>query len=179
MIVEKLSGKPFARYVQDRIFAPAQMTQTTYGDSSVIVPNRSPGAYQFIDGSLKQHFYPYPPVLYPAAGANSSLADLARFFAALDSDRLVNHALRTQMWTPTRLLDGKPVKYGLGWGLEDLNGHSIAEHSGAGSVWLAYIPDQRLAVVFLTNLNGVEHEFEKTLPHGDPILAIAERYLVQ
>ena len=36
----------------------------------------------------------------------------------------------------------------------------------------------RLAVVLLTNLNGVEHGFERTLPHGDPILAIAERYLM-
>ena len=62
--------------------------------------------------------------------------------------------------------------------LEELQGHAIVEHSGAGSVRLAYLPDGRLAVVFLTNLNGVELEFEKTLPHGDPILAIAERYLV-
>jgi hypothetical protein len=56
------------------------------------------------------------------------------------------------------------------------NGMLVVQHSGAGSVWLGFVPNENLTIVFLTNLNGVERSFEQSLTPDDPILGILDLY---
>jgi CubicO group peptidase (beta-lactamase class C family) len=94
----------------------------------------------------------------PAGGYLTTAPDLARFAAKFLSGELVSSETREAMLTEVRLRNGDTVNYGLGWSIgEDDAGHTdgTASHGGSspGVSGVLYIdPPQRLAVVFLTNL---------------------------
>jgi D-alanyl-D-alanine carboxypeptidase len=58
------------------------------------------------------------------------------------------------MWTPQRLNDRKPTKYGFGWYIDAVEGHHNIGHGGSTSGFSASIqrfPDDRLTIILLTN----------------------------
>ena len=72
------------------------------------------------------------------------------------------------MWTPVTLLNGKHHPYGFGWGVHQLNGHRLLEHSGAWQGFATDISryaDDRLTIVVLTNLDAGDSDAEK-IAHG-------------
>jgi len=86
----------------------------------------------------------------------STVDDMARWNASLDSQKLLNAASEKEMWTPLKLNDGKTRDYGFGWFLNALNGHQNIGHSGSTSGFSASIqrfPKDGLAVIVLTNSN--------------------------
>lgn len=176
LIVERISGQSFAGHMQKTIFGPLAMTHTAYGDSSVLIRNRSATAYRWINGELRHHQYPFEPPTYPAGGLNSSAQDIARFFTALNSNALLTDASKADMWERARLTSGETRGYALGWDVQDHGGWTVVQHSGAGSVWLGYVPEQKLTIIFLTNLNGVSNEFERSLKPQNPIFGILDLY---
>jgi hypothetical protein len=61
------------------------------------------------------------------------------------------------LWTPVTLKDGKTEKYGLGWRLDNINGHRVIEHGGEWQGFTAFISrfvDDKLTVIMMTNLSG-------------------------
>jgi hypothetical protein len=90
-----------------------------------------------------------------AAGAIvSTVNDLAKWDAALDSDRLLKPSSLQQMWTPVKLNDGSPYPYGFGWSVDQVKGHTCISHSGGIPGFTSYIarfPADHLAVIVLCN----------------------------
>jgi CubicO group peptidase (beta-lactamase class C family) len=79
---------------------------------------------------------------------------LAKWNAALDGATLLSAATKEQMWTPGKLNDGKPTKYGFAWFLDSVEGHRNTGHGGSTSGFSASLqrfPDDHLAVIILTN----------------------------
>lgn len=60
----------------------------------------------------------------------TTVLDLARFDVALDRGALISAASRAAMMTPTRLNNGETVPYGIGWYIQDYDGHRLVWHSG-------------------------------------------------
>jgi D-alanyl-D-alanine carboxypeptidase len=176
LIVERISGKPFSQYMRDTFFQPLGMAQTAYGDSSVPIEGRSAMGYRWINGALRNHQYPYDPPMYPAGGLNSSAHDIARFFAALGSGRLLSESSKAEMWERAKLKSGETRGYGLGWDVQGQDGVKVVQHSGAGSVWLGFVPKENLTIILLTNLNGVSDEFERSLKPDNPVFGILDLY---
>ena len=61
------------------------------------------------------------------------------------------------LWSPTKLKNGEIVNYGLGWKMDNINGHRVIEHGGENSGFKAFIsrfPDDKLAIIIMTNLSG-------------------------
>ena len=84
-----------------------------------------------------------------------SVLDLAKWDAALYTDKLLKHSSLEEMWTPVKLNNGKTQGYGFGWSLGEIRGHRIIEHDGAWQGFESHIaryPDQKLTVVVLANL---------------------------
>ena len=151
-IIENVSGKNYWDFMSERIFQPLGMTATTNRLPSLVIPNRAAGYEQTNhvwinrDSDLTE--------VFSAGAIASTVGDLAKWNAALDGDRLLNAASKAQMWTPVKLNDGKPRKYGFGWYLDAVEGHKNIGHSGSTSGFSASIqrfPDDRLAVIILTN----------------------------
>ena len=82
--------------------------------------------------------------------------DLAKWDAALYTEKLLKKASFDQMWTPVKLNNGTNYNYGFGWGVQEANGHRLLAHDGAWQGFTMNISryvDDRLTIVVFTNLD--------------------------
>lgn len=148
-MVRRVSGQSWESFSQDRIFRPLGMTSTTTTIAPVAARAKS---YEIRPtGPVESEEY---AALRPSGAFVSSVTDLAKWEAALWTDRPLTAATRRQMITPVLLNDGSSAGYGLGWSLDSLDGHWRAHHGGslAGfrSEYMRF-PNDSLAVIVLTN----------------------------
>lgn len=79
---------------------------------------------------------------------------MAKWDAALYTEKLLKRASLEAMWTPVKLNDGKTHPYGFGWTLGQVRGHRIVEHGGSWQGFKAQISryvDDKLTVVVFAN----------------------------
>jgi CubicO group peptidase (beta-lactamase class C family) len=152
-IIENASGKSYRDFLEQRIFAPLRMSATTLRDPGAIVPWRAGGYETNRAGQFINRDYDLTDV-FSAGALLSTVGDLAKWNAALDTDGILTAASRAQMWTPVKLNDGTTHPYGFGWFLEPWQGHANIGHSGSTSGFSASLqrfPEAGLTVIFLTN----------------------------
>ena len=155
MVVLKASGKSYDAFLQERVFKPLGMKATRRDSPDEVVPNRAAGYLWVGGGGLRNaDFLKYLMMNQGDGGILSTAPDLAKFDAALSTDRLLSAANRDVLWTPVKLNDGKTHGYGLGWFLGEVNGHKHVYHPGGSpgaNTMISRYPDDRLTVIFLTN----------------------------
>jgi len=162
VVIHKVSGQFYGDFLQERIFRPLGMSTTRIISEADIVPNRSAG-YRLVkgelkNGELKNQEWVSPTLNTTADGAlYFSVLDLAKWDAALYSEKVLKKSSLDQMWTVAKLTNGKPNSghYGFGWFIETRNGHRVIEHEGAWQGFETEISryvDDQLTVVVLTNL---------------------------
>jgi len=158
-LIRKVTGEFYGDYLQERIFKPLGMNATRIISEADIIPNRAAG-YQLVKGELKNQDWVSPTFNSTADGAlYFTVLDLAKWDAALYTEKLVKKSSLDQMWTVAKLNDGKPNKsnYGFAWTIDQMNGHRVIEHGGAWQGFTTYIAryvDDKLTVVVLTNLDS-------------------------
>ena len=159
LIIHRVSGKPYAEYLDERIFKPVGMTSTRLISERDIIPNRSAG-YELEDDQLKNQAWVSPTFNSTADGAlYFNVLDLAKWDEALYTTRLLTRSSLDRIWTVYPLNDGKPnwAGYGFGWFIGRQNGHKMIWHSGAWQGFTCVIsryPDHNLSVAVLTNLDS-------------------------
>ena len=157
MIVEKVSGKSYGDFLQERIFGPLGMKSTRVNDLREVLPNRACG-YVWSQGRLRIG-EPTSPTLYFGAGAIvSTVLDLAKWDAALYTDRILNAESRKQMAEAIKLNSGRTSAYGFGWFIGSLHGHQRISHDGLLSGFRTYITrfvNDRLTLILLTNQSSL------------------------
>jgi D-alanyl-D-alanine carboxypeptidase len=92
--------------------------------------------------------------LFGAGAIVSTVDDMAKWDASLDSQKLLTAASEKEMWTPLKLNNGKTRDYGFGWFLAPLQGRQNIGHSGSTSGFSASnqrFPKDGLVVIVLTN----------------------------
>jgi len=158
-LIHKVTGKFYGDYLGERIFKPLGMTATRIISEADIVPQRAAG-YRLVKGELKNQEWVSQSFNSTADGAlYFNILDLAKWDAALYTEKLIKKSSLDQMWTVMKLNDGKPNKanYGFGWGITRVNGHKLIQHGGAWQGFTTYIAryvDDKLTVVVLTNLDA-------------------------
>lgn len=160
-IIEKVSGKTYAEYLQENFFTPLGMTGSYYGDNTKIIKNRASG-YQPGEGGTVNADYLSMTLPYAAGSIMSTVDDLYRWNRALHSYKLVKKETLDMAHTTYKLADGKPVGYGYGWSLSELQGSRTIEHGGGINGYLSfavYLPDEDVFVALLSNSNGKAPEF--------------------
>jgi hypothetical protein len=142
------------------------MTSTRIISEADIVPNRAAG-YTLDKDVLKNQEWVSPSLNTTADGSlYLTVLDMAKWSAALDGDRLVSRASLAQMWTPVRLASGATYPYGFGFDVEEQRGQPTIEHGGSWQGFrsaIARYPDQKLAVMVLSNLAQAQPE---QIAHG-------------
>lgn len=151
-IIENVSGKNYWTFMAENIFSPLGMVHVTNREPSILIANRADG-YEKKNGRLINRDYDLTDVF--AAGAMvSTVGDLAKWNAALDSDNLLNAKSKSQMWASGKLNDGTEPDYGFGWHLASYKGHKNIGHSGSTSGFSASLqrfPENKLCVILLCN----------------------------
>ncbi len=154
MIVEKISGKSFAAFLQENIFAPLEMTNTIAYEKGVSeVAHRAMG-YRVEEGKVLFSDQSITSATLGDGGIYSSIEDLFKWDQALYTNKLVRAATLAQAFTPGTLNDGAKTEYGFGWYVDEYRGHRRVRHSGSTCGFcneLQRYPDDKLAVIILTN----------------------------
>jgi D-alanyl-D-alanine carboxypeptidase len=146
-IIEKVSGQPYARFLDEHIFKPLGMTHTGYEDARIQPVTGYDGKAQPA-GAISMT-WPY------AAGALvSTVDDLARWQAALADGKLLRPDTLRRAWSAHALNDGTRNPYGYGWFVGRLHGVDEGFHGGnipgftSDAVWL---PKEHVYVAMLAN----------------------------
>jgi CubicO group peptidase (beta-lactamase class C family) len=172
ILIHQVTGEFYGDFLQKRIFKPLDMSTTRIISEADIIPNRSSG-YRLVDGHLQNQEWVSPVVNTTADGSlYFSILDLAKWDAALYTEKLLRRSSLEQMWTVAPLKDGKPNagEYGFGWFIGNRKGHRLVEHEGAWQGFETQISryvDDGLTVVVLTNLAEAKPE-----PIADGVAAI-------
>jgi CubicO group peptidase (beta-lactamase class C family) len=154
ILIRKVTGKFYGEFLQERIFQPAGMTTARVISEADIVPNRAAG-YRLVNGELKNQEWVSPSTNTTADGSlYLTILDLARWDAALYTDRPLKQATLAEIWTPTTLSDGKRKAYGFGWHSDTIHNHRVVYHGGAWQGFKSSIfrfLDENLTIIFFAN----------------------------
>lgn len=151
-VVEVASGTPWQTYVRTYIFAPANMTESTFIEDERNASDMATG-YEL----KKQNFVPSPPVgawAYSAGAIVSTAGDLLKWDRAVFAGKIVSAADFKLMTTPGRLRSGKSTGYGFGWVIDKHDGVSRIWHNGGTFGFVAQneiYPSLGEAIVALEN----------------------------
>lgn len=151
LIIERASGRPYADFLQEAIFAPLGMRASGYDTNHGQITG---GAVGYTSFTTKSGFLD-ASTLYAAGGLYSTVEDMWLWLQALGTGRLVPQDLEQQMFTPVHL------GYGFGWKIERPGGRLRYSHAGdmtGVANFLAYYPEQRVAVVVLSNMDYADAE---------------------
>ena len=176
IVIHRVTGEFYGDFLQQRIFRPLGMSSTRIISEADIVPNRAAG-YRLVKGELKNQEWVAPAMNTTADGSlYVTTLDLAKWDAALYTEKLLKRSSLDLMWTPVKLKNGEPNKghYGFGWFIDDRNGHRCIHHDGSWQGFETAIDryvDDHLTVVALTNLSGAEP--------GKITQHVAEMYLAE
>ncbi|RKR89086.1 D-alanyl-D-alanine carboxypeptidase [Micromonospora pisi] len=120
MLIEKVTGHPYAREMQDRIFGPLGLRDTSVPGNDPTIRGPHAHGYQTVSRNGQTELVDvtnWNQSITPAAGdIISTLVDLDRFGAALFGGRLLPAAQLDEMFTVPQVddLDGKPAVYSVG-----------------------------------------------------------------
>src|SRR5262249_34842103 len=148
MTAARVSGQPFHRFMQERVFGPLGMNHTrVYDESKPVIPGRA-RAYSRDGDAFKLNDY---HLLTAGDGGTFSTAeDLARWDQCLYTEKLVKAATLQQAFTSGKLNDGKETGYGFGWSVGTFRGLRTVSHGGGLGGFRTFIlrfPDQRFSVI--------------------------------
>jgi D-alanyl-D-alanine carboxypeptidase len=152
MIIEKVSGQAYADFLKERIFTPLNMKDTRVNDLQPIIINRASG-YIWNSRVLNARYWDQSWA-YGAGALISTVTDLAKWDAALYTEKIVTRKSLEQMWAQTKLNNGTTVPYGFGWGTGKINGHRVVSHNGGIIGFCSNISrflDDRITVIVLIN----------------------------
>jgi N-acyl-D-aspartate/D-glutamate deacylase/CubicO group peptidase (beta-lactamase class C family) len=161
LIVERASGRRYAEFLEQRIFAPLGMKDTVvFDERAPQIPKRAHGYRREGEGFALDDDDPLN-YLVGSGGIYSSPEDLVRWDRALYGERLVRAETLAEAFRPTRLKGGEEYPYGFGWSLERHLGRRRVSHTGS---WLGFrtaiarYPDDGLSVIVLANFAEMDAE---------------------
>jgi D-alanyl-D-alanine carboxypeptidase len=154
MLIEQLSGKRYATFLNERIFQPLEMTGTRVNDLTEVIPRRASG-YFWQGNRHRNGDYTSPSGPYAAGAIVSTVEDMAKWDSALYGEKLIRRASLEQMWTPMRLNNGRATDYGFGWVVTNYGKPNAYVHHGGGipgfSTYIVRYLEPRITVILFSN----------------------------
>jgi D-alanyl-D-alanine carboxypeptidase len=159
LIIEKVTGEAYDRFLNRRIFEPLQMMETRRMDRRDIIPERASG-YTWENRILRNARYTGVTWAYSEGGLVSSASDTAKADSGLFGNKLLKSTTLERMWQSAQLSDGTLAGYGFGWNVGSDPRRRQIYHSGNkpgfASIIRHYI-DESLTVVLLADVdNGID-----------------------
>jgi D-alanyl-D-alanine carboxypeptidase len=152
LLIERVTGEPYAHHLRTRLLEPLGLTATRYCDVTPLIPHRAEG-YEQRDTSVVNARYTSMTVVFAAGGLCSTVGDMAAWNRALATGRVVSAASWAMMTTPDSV--ARANEYGFGVWVRAIDGHRVIRHGGGIEGFRAdnaYLPDDSLSITVLTNL---------------------------
>jgi len=167
LLIETLSGMSYDEFIRTQIFVPLGMKRSYYMLRGAIIPERAAG--YVLAAENNPHAYrgylhaPFRSMTtsYASGGLGATLDDMLIWDNALRTNRLLSEDLQKRALTPATLANNQTSIYGLGWFVEERQGHKIAyypgEVEGFSSLMMRYL-DLPLTLILLANLSSWDLE---------------------
>ncbi|HJV19795.1 MAG TPA: serine hydrolase domain-containing protein [Sediminibacterium sp.] len=159
LVVEKLSGKSFAAFLDSAIFRPLNMRGTVAYEKGISkVKNRAFG-HSLINGNWELTDQSNSSAVLGDGGIYSNTRDLAKWISALWNYRLLPQNIQLQAWSSTLFNNQQVNDYGFGWHVEKYGKGTHPYHSGSSIGFRNYLnlfPEEKIMVVVLTNRNSAD-----------------------
>ncbi|MCM4161779.1 beta-lactamase family protein [Antarcticibacterium flavum] len=161
-VIEKISNKTYAEFIETYIFKPLEMRNTYYENRSRIILNRASG-YDNIKDRTDGDFNESETVngemisyshFNGAGGILSTVNDLFLWNRAIRNNKLISEESKRKAFTNHQLINGNNTNYGYGWVIEEINSTSSLEHNGGTFGFRSnsiYLPKDDVFVVVLSN----------------------------
>ena len=160
MIIEQVSGKSYADFLQENIFAPLVMTNTGYDNYSRLIKHRA-GGYELQDNAIINASYTDMSIPFAAGALYSTIEDLLRWDQALYTEKLVSRQILAEIFTPFK------DKYGYGWIITKQFDRQRIGHDGGingfSSSIIRFPSDHITAIVLSNNQNAPSGEIASNL----------------
>jgi CubicO group peptidase (beta-lactamase class C family) len=174
VVIHRVTGKFWFEFEKERIFDPLGMNSIRLIGTDDVIPNRVSG-YMLVNGQVKIEPWTAPGWYSTADGTlYFNVFDMAKWDAALNTERLIRRSTLEQMWTPVRLNDGSVYPYGFGWRVREVDGHRLIQHDGvdfAFTTRFARYVNDGISIIVLMNL-GEDDEALMPTRMTDNIAAI-------
>ncbi len=161
-IIENVSGKSFADFIQEQIFLPLAMTNTVKINSTYsIIKNRAIGYTEDEGKYYKTHQY---SIIYNGDGQVSTTPiDMFKWHQAVKNSSLGTSKLWNKMQTKATLNDGRIIDFGLGVEFETHNGYKGFGFDGMskGGFVSKYLYFPELDLAFFTTQNSFSWDFRE------------------
>jgi CubicO group peptidase (beta-lactamase class C family) len=153
LIVQRVSKMDLADFMKQRIFQPLGMDRTLMYEHGhgPEVAHRAYG-YSWVDGKWTQTDQSVTSATRGDGGIYTSIDDLAKWDAALYTDKLLSDDSRKLAFTPHDPSGDPDTGYGFGWRLSDDTIWHSGESIGFRNIIVRW-PKQHLSVIILTNRN--------------------------
>lgn len=177
LIIEKISGKNFKKFMNENIFIPNKMTNTTaefYTDIRKVhldsicqgyEYNEQTKDYEIAYNLTKNSHVKWLGNFYGDGSVYTTAYDLIKWFQVLKNDIFLFKDIKRKLFSPTILNNGKKAtdwgfNYGMGWYIgNNKNVGTYYFHAGgqAGfSSKFIICPKKEIAIVMLSNLNHID-----------------------
>ena len=154
VIVEKVSGMPLMRFLQQNVFTPLHMTRVSDTDQAKLGDTDPTGYLRYALGPLRLAPKEGSGWLFAAGELAMPATDLAKWDISIMDQKLLKPSSYREFGTDTLLRNGLSTHYGLGVDVASQGGHRALSHGGEVSGFTAQntvFPDDRAAIVVLTN----------------------------
>jgi D-alanyl-D-alanine carboxypeptidase len=155
LIVERIAGIPLVDFLQKRIFGPLQMNSVFNTDAAPLGA-AEPARYQrFGLGPVRPAPKEGKGWLFAAGELAMTATDLANWDISVIDQTVLKPSSYREIQKDVQLNSGAASRYGLGVGVNIVNGRRLISHGGEVSGFTAQnavYPDERAAIVVLTNL---------------------------
>lgn len=159
-IIEKVSGKSYASYINDHLLRPLALEQTYFDQGNRLIFNRADG-YRKEGKEFKNADYWSMSIAYSAGELLSNTHDLFKWHQGLYTYKILKKESLDKAFTPFVLKDGTKVNYGYGFSIMDVNGIKSIGHGGSITGFVTnemYYPQEDTFVCVLMNFENGEVE---------------------
>jgi CubicO group peptidase (beta-lactamase class C family) len=176
-IVERVSGQPFAQYVEQNIFAPLAMEHSTFRQPLPAGMDANLArSYRFVDGAFLEGGFEY--MQEPEGSLSSTAADMAKFMIAHLGDGRYTGSQILSPETLRLMHSSQPSRHSelggmtLGFMQGSFNGQPVLFHGGSTTVYdsgLYLLPQENVGLFVV--YSGASH-----LAHTSLFQSFLDRY---
>jgi CubicO group peptidase (beta-lactamase class C family) len=175
-LIERISGEPYGRFVQQSLFRPLKMWSSGYDPDVLRTPRLAQGHVMGPEGLSAARFID-PSVPYSSGGIYSTSGDLLKWVSALYGGKVLQPGDLQEMLTPYK------NHYGLGVTIEPGAGGGEVYSSGGGidgfNTRVVYLPHSKLALIVLSNVGGESADELvsdlRKVADGEPVTLASDR----
>jgi len=158
LLVERISGQPFYKFLEENIFVPLKMNHTFAWNKAAIDTNRNV-ANGYSRSGFKFRSIEHVPLdeVLGDKSVYSTVDDLLKYEKAWYNYKLISKNSTMEAFTPVITASKRIQKYGYGWRLSEFDGKKVIYHNGLWNGFTSsltrYLEDS-LTVILVNNTNA-------------------------